>query len=580
MRKYLIARGALLAMALCALVAGSALAGPRPHDIIIRHGTIYDGTGAQPYVGDVAIDGDHISYVGPHAEGRAVQEIDARGKAVAPGFVNMLSHAEETLLVDGRALSDLRQGVTLEIFGEDSMGPLTPKMKQTMLEAQSDIRYPITWTTLAEYLNGLEKRGIAPNVASTVGLGTVRVNVLGERDIQPTATQLDAMRRLVREAMEGGAVAASTALIYSPNGYARTPELEALATEAGRCGGIYMSHMRSEGDRLIQGVQELIQIAYASGAPAEIYHFKAAGRENWGKLDAVIRMIEAARASGTRITADAYTYTEGATGLDGTVPPWALDGGLEAAIARFRDPATRARVLADMRDPHPSWENLLRYSGAGGIRLISLRSSKLKPLIGKTLQQISAIRGETPEEAVLDLISEDGTRGEATYELASADNLRREISLPWVSFCSDEGAPAPAGVFLHSYTHPRAYGSFARVFAKYVREEHALSVAEAVRRLSGLPAAMLSLSRRGKLAAGYFADVVIFAPGTIEDHATFERPHQLATGVSDVLVNGQFALRDGKSTGLPTGRVVHGRAWTGAPGGGCRASSADWSWAK
>jgi N-acyl-D-amino-acid deacylase len=572
-------------LALCTAAAlgsvdAAAAARSAEHDVIIRNGLIVDGSGDAPFTGEVAIDGDRISYVGRGAGLLARTEIDAGGRVVAPGFINMLSHSEESLLVDGRAVSDLRQGVTLEVMGEDSMGPLTPAMKTLMTQRQSDIRYDIDWTTLGGYLRKLEMRGVAVNVASFVGAGTVRVNVLGEKDVQPSPDQLAQMRLLVHQAMEEGALGVTTALIYSPNGFAKTPELIALASESARCGGIYIAHMRSEGTALLEGVQETIDIARASGAPAEIYHLKAAGRANWGKLDRLIAMVNAARASGIRITADMYTYTAGATGLDAAMPPWVQDGGLESWIARLKDPEIRAKVIADMRDPHGSWENLYAGAGAEGTLLLAFKNPALKPLTGKTLAEVARGRGKSAEDTAIDLVIEDGARVGVAYFLMSEDNVRRETPLPWVSFGSDEAAPAPEGVFLKSNAHPRAYGNFARLLAKYVRDEHVLSLAEAVRKLAALPARNLSLADRGMLKPGYFADLVILDPKTVQDHATYAQPHRLSTGVSDVWVNGKRALKAGVATGAPSGRFVHGRAWTGAPGGGCRTSSRNWTWSE
>ena len=561
-----------------ALITLAAARDGAPYDVLISGGTVYDGSGGAPFVGDIAIRGDRIVYVGPHAPQPGRERVDAHGKAVAPGFINMLAHPEESLLVDGRALSDLRQGVTLEVMGEDSMGPLTPQMKELALKRQGDIHYAIDWTTLGEYLQRLEQRGISPNVASFVGAGTVRANVLGERDLQPSAEQLAQMRTLVHQAMEQGAMGVTTALIYSPNQYARTPELIALASESARCGGIYSAHIRSEGDRLLEAVQETVDIARASGAPAEIYHLKVAGQRNWGKIDALITAIEKARAAGTRITADMYVYTAGATGLDAAMPPWVLDGGLEAWIERLRDPQQRARVIADMRDPAPTWENLLGAAGPSGTLLLAFKNPQLKPLTGKTLADVAQLRGVSPEDAAVDLVIEDGSRVGVAYFLMSEDNVRREVALPWVSFDSDEAGPAPEGVFLKANSHPRAYGNFARVLAKYVREDKVLTLPQAIRKLAALPAATLSLPDRGQLKTGYFADVVVFDPATIQDHATYERPHQLATGVDEVWVNGVRALRHGEATRAASGRAVRGRAWTGGGGGGCRASATDWSW--
>jgi N-acyl-D-amino-acid deacylase len=451
-------------------------------------------------------------------------------------------------------------------------------MKELALKRQGDIHYAVDWTTLGEYLHKLEQRGIAPNVASYVGAGTVRTYVLGERDVQPTAQQLTQMRGLVRQAMEEGALGVTTALIYSPNDYAHTPELTALASESARCGGIYSVHMRSEGDRLLEGVQETLDIARASGAPAEIYHLKVAGKRNWGKLDALIAAIESARSSGTRITADMYVYTAGATGLDAAMPPWVQDGGLEAWIAHLKDPAVRTRVLAEMRDPAPKWENLYGAAGASGTLLLAFKNPALKPLTGKTLAEVARMRGVSAEDAAIDLVIEDGSRVGVAYFLMSEENVRREVALPWVSFDSDEAAPAPEGVFLKSNNHPRAYGNFARVLAKYVREEKALSLQEAIRKLAALPAATLFLADRGMLKTHYAADIIVFDPATVQDHATYERPHQLATGVDEVWVNGVRALRHGEATGAASGRVVRGRAWTGAGGQGCRDNASEWRW--
>ncbi len=571
-----------------AALSFAAAAGAKPahhaaagYDVIIRGGTIYDGSGGTPFVGDVAIRGDRIAAIAPHIAGKTKTEVDATGKAVSPGFINMLAHPEESLIADGRGLSDLAQGVTLEVIGEDSMGPLTPEMKKLGEERQGDIKYPITWTTLGGYLNMLQKRGISPNVASFVGAGTVRTNLLGERNVQPTAEQLKAMQGLVRQAMQEGAMGLTDALIYSPNTYAQTPELEALAKVSAQCGGIYIAHIRSEGDRLLEAVDETIDIAKTSGAPAEIYHFKQAGKDNWAKLGPVIAKIEDARAHGTRITADMYVYTAGATGLDAAMPSWVQDGGLEKWIERLKDPAIRAKVIAEMRTAHPkTWENLYAGAGAEGTLLLAFKNPKLKPLTGKTLAEVAKERGESPEDTAIDLVIEDGTRVGVGYFLMSEDNVRKEVALPWMSFGSDEAAPAPEGVFLLAHDHPRAYGNFARVLGHYARDNGDLTMQTAVHQLSGLPAANLSIKDRGLLKAGYYADLVVFDPKTIIDHATYDKPAQLATGVQDVLVNGGFAFKDGQATGAHTGRFVHGRAWTGGPGGGCRKSASDWTWAK
>ena len=561
-----------LALAVAGFLATSA-APPVSYSIIIRGGTIYDGSGAAPYVGDVALKDDKIVYVGRRAPGRAARVVDATGKAVSPGFINMLSWATESLIADGRGMSDTRQGVTLEVMGEgDSMGPLTPEMKRRAIKRQGDIKYPIRWTSLGQYLEYLQRKGVTPNVASFVGATTVRVHELGEKDVDPTRAQLVRMRALVRQAMREGAMGVGSSLIYAPATYAKTPELVAITSEAAKCGGMYISHMRSEGNKLLEAIDELIAISKQSGAPAEIYHFKQAGEPNWGKIDAAIAKVEAARAAGQRITADMYTYTAGATGLDAAMPTWVQSGGLEAWIKRMKDPATRARLVKEMRTPSNDWENLMLLAGSPDrVLLISFKNPKLKPLTGKTLAEVAKMRGKSPEETAMDLVIEDGSRVGTVYFLMSEDNVKREAGLPWMSFGSDEASEAPEGVFLKSSSHPRAYGNFSRVLAKYVREDHAGMLADAIRRLTSLPAMNLSLKQRGWLKPGYYADVVVFDPAKVQDHATFEQPKQLATGVDDVFINGVQVLRGGRHTGAKPGRFVRGPGWTGWPGGGaCR----------
>lgn len=578
-----LAAGSLLLVASAGCFLAQAKAkNPAPvFDVLIRNGELFDGSGAKSHVADIAVRGDRIVAIADRILGRAKVEIDARGKAVAPGFINMLAHPEESLIADGRALSDLRQGITLEVLGEESMGPLNARMKAQMRRRQSDIKYHVSWNSLGEYLALLQRKGIAPNIASFVGAGTVRNYVLGEEDVQPTPEQLLAMRRLVREAMEEGALGLTDALIYSPNTYAKTPELISLAKVSAQCGGMYAAHIRNEGDRLEEAVQETFDIAEASGGPAEIHHFKQAGRDNWSKFDTVVRMIEAERAKGVRITANMYTYTAGATGFEAAMPPWVQSGGLDAWIARLKDPAIRSRVVAEMRDPHPgSWENLLAGASADGTLLLAFKNPALKPLTGKTLAEVAKMRGKSAEETAIDLVVEDGSRVGVAYFLMSEENVRRAIGLPWMSFGSDEAAPAPEGVFLLTHSHPRAYGNFARLLGHYVRDNQVISLTEAIRRLTSLPADNLSLKDRGRLKEGYFADIVIFDAETIADRATYADAAQLATGVEHVIINGAFALKGGKPTGEATGRVVRGRAWTGAPEGGCRKSPSDWTWSK
>jgi N-acyl-D-amino-acid deacylase len=571
----------LLGWLLATVVIGSGItaANERVHDVVIRNAVIYDGTGTKPYPGVLAIDRDRIAYVGPHRALKGHLEIDAHGQAVSPGFIDMMGHSEVSLLIDGRAVSGLKQGVTLDVFTESTMGPLSAEMAKQMAEEQGDLKFDIPWSTLGQYLDHLEKRGIAPNVASFVGEGEVRADVLGEADVAPTPEQLVRMQGLVHQAMEEGAMGLTTALIYAPNVYAKTPELIALASESARCGGIYTAHMRSEGDHIEDAVQETIDIARASGAPAEIHHLKLIGQSNWGKLDKIVAMINAARSSGIRITADMYTYTAGGTSLDASLPPWVHNGGTEAMIARLQEPATRAKVIAAMREDHPAdWENLYRQAGPEGMLLLAVKHPALKPLIGMTIADIAKSRGVSPEEAVIEIVVEDDGAAGAAYTIMNEDNLPREIVLPWVSSGSDAEASAPEGAFLLSSTHPRAYGNFARIFAKYVRDEHVLSVEEAVQKITSLPADVLSLKDRGRLRAGAYADVVMFDPNTIQDHSTYAKPMQYATGVTDVIINGKLALKDGEPTGVATGRILRGRAWTGQPGGGCRASSHDWTW--
>jgi N-acyl-D-amino-acid deacylase len=559
-----------LAFAVAGFLATSAAPPPPAYSVVIRGGTIYDGSGGAPYVGDVALKGDRIVYVGPHAPGHAARSVDATGKAVSPGFINMLSWAVEPLIADGRGISDTVQGVTLEVFGEgDSMGPLTPAMKARAIKRQGDIKYPIRWTTLAQYLDYLARKGVTPNVASFVGATTVRVHELGEKDVDPSPAQLARMRALVRQAMKDGALGVGSSLIYAPATYAETRELVALTSEAAKCGGMYISHMRSEGNKLLESIDELIAISRQSGAPAEIYHFKQAGKPNWGKLDAAIARIEAARAGGQRITADMYTYTAGATGLDAAMPTWVQSGGLEAWIDRMKDPAVRARLVKEMRTPSNDWENLLLLAGSPErVLLIAFKNPKLKPLTGKTLAEVAKMRGKSAEETAMDLVIEDGSRVGTVYFLMSEDNVKREVGLPWMSFGSDEGSEAPEGVFLKSSNHPRAYGNFVRVLGHYARDEKATSLPDAIRRLTSLPATNLGIGQRGALKPGYYADVVVFDPATVADHATYDKPKQLATGVEDVFVNGVQVLRGGRHTGARPGRVVRGPGWTGWPGGG------------
>jgi len=528
-------------------------------DVVIRNGILYDGTGSTPFRGDLAITSDVISYVGKQVVERGGLEIDATGLAVAPGFVNVLSWGVESIIEDGRAESDIRQGVTLEVFGEgESMGPLNEAMKKDLLERQGDIKYEIKWTTLGEYLDYLVERGVSPNVASFVGAATVRVHVLGFADRAPTPDELKRMRQLVSQAMDEGAVGVASALIYAPGFYAKTDELIALAQVAGEYGGLYISHLRSEGNRLLEALDELLTIAREAKVPAEIYHMKAVGKSNWHKFELMIDKIEEARANGMRIAADMYPYTAGKTGLDAAMPPWVQEGGLRAWIERLKDPLVRDRVRREMSTPTDAWENLYLAAGPEKTLLASFKSEGLKPFTGKTLAEIAKIRGKSPEETAMDLVIEDESRVGVVYFLMSEENVRRGLSLPWVSFGSDERCITPTGAFLKSSAHPRAYGTFARFLGKYVRDEKVVSLEEAVRRLASLPAENLRLERRGQLKPGYFADIVVFDPNNIRDHATYDNPHQHSRGMVHVFVNGVQILKNGEHTGAKPGRVLRG----------------------
>lgn len=532
-------------------------AGAPKYDVVLRNGRVCDGSGSPCVNGGVAINGDTIAKVGDLGDARGKIERDVHGEVIAPGFINMMS-SEWGLFVDGRSESDIRQGVTLEIFGEgESMGPLNDAMRREYEQQELDIHYDAPWHTLAEGLETLVKRGISPNIASFIGAATPRVYVMGRANRAPTAAELDQMRALTEKAMQDGALGVASALIYQPGNYAKTDELVALAEVAAKYHGIYISHIRDEGNRETEAIDELISIARRARIPAEIYHLKVSGAKNWAREPEVIGKIEEARASGLQITADMYTYPAGATGLDAAMPPWVQEGGLEAWRKRLRDPAIRRRVKKEMDDANTNWDNFFAAVGSPDkILLIGFKSDKLKPLTGRTLGEVARMRHESPEDAAMDLVAEDDSRVSTIYFLMSEDNLKRQIVLPWVSFGSDEDTRGIQGVFLKTSAHPRAYGNFARVYAKYVRDDKLLTVEEAVRKMTSLPAANLGIARRGRLKPGYFADVVVFDPQTIQDHATFEKPMQYATGVSGVWVNGVEVLRNGEHTGARPGRVV------------------------
>ncbi len=532
---------------------------PKPgYDIILRNGTVYDGSGKTPIIADIAIAGDTIAAIGKLDQYKAPIEMDATGLAVAPGFINMLSWAQETLIEDGRSQGDIRQGVTLEVFGEgNSDGPLNPAMKAERLRRQGDIKYDIPWTSLREFLEYLVKRGVSCNVASFIGATTVRVNEIGYADRKPTPEELSRMKAIVRKAMEEGAVGLASSLIYPPAFYAGTEELIELARVAAEYDGLYISHMRSEGDQLLVGLDELIRITKEAGIRSEIYHLKAAGMKNWSKLDPLIARIDSARSAGFHITADMYTYTAAATGLGACFPPWVQEGGNEGWSKHMKDPKTRARVKEEISEPGENWENFYDLAGSPDrIIVVGFIPDSLKKFTGKTLTEVAAIRKTDPIDTMIDLVIQNGADVDAVYFLMSEENVVKQLRLPYVSFCSDSGSESPDGVFLKSNPHPRAYGNFARLLGKYVRDEKIIPMEEAIRRLSALPAENLRLDRRGMLKPGYYADVVVFNPDSIADHATFTKPHQFSTGMVHVFVNGKQVLKNGEHTGAKPGMVV------------------------
>ncbi len=529
-------------------------------DVIIRNGTVYDGTGGEARRADVAIRGDRIVGIGDYKSAKANTVIDAKGLAVAPGFINMLSWSTESLIQDGRSQSEIRQGVTTEIMGEgESMGPVNDRVRENKIRQQTDIKYDIPWNTLAEYLQYLEKRGVSCNVASFVGATTIREYVIGSEDKQPTPEQLDEMRDLVRKEMEAGALGIGTSLIYPPAFYAKTEELIELCKVAAKYQGKYISHMRSEGNQLFEALDELVRIARESKIPAELYHIKAAGKKNWPKEDELLARIERAQKDGLKITADMYTYTAAGTGLDACLPPWTQDGGYPELFKRLRDPATREKIKAEVQVDSDKWENLYLMAGSPEkILLVGFKSEKLKPLTGKTLAEVAKMRGKDPIDTAMDLIAEDESRISTVYYVMSEENVKKELRKPWISFGSDEASQAPEPPFTKSNPHPRAYGNFVRVLGKYVRDEKVLPMSDAIHRLSGLPATNLGLDHRGFLKEGMFADVVVFDPKTITDHATFDKPHQYATGMKHVFVNGIQVIKDGEHTGAKPGRALWG----------------------
>ena len=530
------------------------------YETIIRNGRIYDGNGEKPYTADIAINADTIAFIGDLKDAEAKNETDAKGQAVSPGFINMLSWATESLIHDGRSQSDIRQGVTLEVMGEgSSMGPLNPKMKSEMQNGQGDIKYKVEWNTLGEYLSFLEKKGISCNVASFIGAGTVRTYVVGEDNRAATPAELDSMQLLVRQAMLEGAMGVGSSLIYPPDFFASTNELIALCKEASKHGGMYISHMRSEGNKLNEAIEELITIAKEANIPAEIYHLKAAGKDNWSKMDGVIKRIEKARAEGLRITADMYTYLAGATGLTAGFPPSLQDGGFGKLWQRLQDPVIRSKMAKAMQTNPADWENLYYAAGSPeNVLLLGFTQDSLKKYTGKTLADVAKIRGKSPEETAMDLIVQDSTRIGVAFFMMNENIVKKQLALPWVSFGSDAGSYSPEGVFLKSQPHPRSYGNFIRVIGHYVRDEKLLPLEKAIYKLAKLPATNLKLKKRGELKIGNYADIIIFDPSKVQDHAVYDKPQQFATGISDVFVNGIAVLKNGEHTNAKPGKFIKG----------------------
>ncbi|MCB0659202.1 MAG: D-aminoacylase, partial [Saprospiraceae bacterium] len=525
------------------------------YDVLITNAMIYDGTGSPGTLGSIAINQDTIAAVGDLRNATGSETIDASGMAVSPGFVNMLSWATESLIADPRGMSDLLQGVTLEVMGEGwSMGPLNEAMKKQMQDDQGDIKFDVAWNTLGEYLQYLQNRGISPNVASFVGATTLRIHEIGFEDREPTPEELDRMKQMVHDAMEEGALGVGSSLIYAPAFYAKTDELIELCKAASPYGGRYITHMRSEGNKFEEAVDEVLTIAKEANIGAEIYHLKAGGRSNWPKMDLVIAKIDSARKAGIDVAANMYNYIAGATGLDASMPPWVQEGGYEAWAKRLQDPAIRMKVMEEMKTDAQDWENLYYAAGdPGKVLLVGFKNDTLKKYTGKSVAEMAAIRHTSPEEVIMDLVIQDGSRVGTVYFLMSEENVKKQLQLPYITFGSDAEAPATEGVFLKSSTHPRAYGNFARLLGKYVRDEHVIPLEDAIHKLTSMATERLKITKRGKLTPGYYADVVLFNPETIADHATFEEPHQYSTGVEYVWVNGQKVVANGKHTGATPG---------------------------
>ena len=519
-------------------------------DVIIRGGNIYDGTGSPHFAGDIALQSDTIAAMGDLSDAKGKKEINAKGLAVAPGFINMLSWADRSLLMDGRGVSDIKQGITLEVFGEGwSPGPV--KRKPTAKPVDS------LWTTLGGYFQYLLKKGVSPNVASFVGATSIRIHELGHEDRPPNEQELSRMKNLVRQAMEEGAMGLGSSLIYAPADYASTEELIELAKVASEHGGMYITHMRSESDNILGALNETFRISKEANIHSEIYHLKINHARNWNKVDTVIAKIDSAQRAGLRITANMYTYQASATGLTARLPTWVQEGGAVAMRKRLRNPAVRKRVLDEMRLGIPT-----KNSDPKDVMLLGFRLDSLNKLYrGKRLDEVARMHGKDADQTVLDLIIRDKSTIAAIYFLISEDNIKKMLALPYVSFGSDAAAMSDAEIFSEWGTHPRAYGTFARFLGKYVREEKVVSLQEGIRRLTSLPAANLKLNKRGKLSPGSFADVVIFNADSIRDKATFDSPKEYAEGVEHVFINGVQVLENGDHTGAKPGRFLKGPGW-------------------
>jgi N-acyl-D-amino-acid deacylase len=549
----------------CAMFGLSQSNARNAYDVIIKNGHIVDGSGNPWVSGDIALRGDRIAKIGNLGDATAKQVIDARRLVVAPGFIDMLGQSELALLIDNRSLSKLSQGITTEITGEGAS--VAPQDALTLSELQPDLdRYhlKVDWTTLDGYFTRLEKSRTPLNLGTYVGAAQVREAVLGDVDRAPNAIELEKMKALVAEAMRQGAFGISTALIYPPGHYAKTDELIELAKVAGQYGGIYATHMRSEGQSETEAVEETLRIGREAHLPVEIFHLKVIGKPRWGSMPKIVGMIQVARDSGQDVSADMYPYVAGGTALASSLPPWVADGGVPKLLERLRDPAVRSRIKEELATEHPNWENLyLGSGGASGILLSGIENPDFKQYNGKTLEQFAHAQGKDPMDALMDLVIADKAQTGAIYFIASEDDLRNGLRQPWTSIGLDGSETSLDGPLFDPHGHPRAFGSMPRFLGHYVREEHLLPLEQAVRKITSLPAQREKLRDRGLLKEGFFADITIFDPATIIDKATYENPVQISEGVKYVFVNGQLEFKAGKLTGTQAGRVLRGPGWKG-----------------